>query len=224
MTESGYIQGAGDDHESWAYGLTPALFWENKDRLLTAVEEDLCPMIHRIISDASHVHTMLSEPIHIGETGLYIGALQDTLRKDVYDGIIICSENLPQDVAMQPQERKRTTIFHFPCSDGKLGSRALRTHLPKLPAFISALATHKPSPKILCACSTGRDLAVGVVLAIMCLCCNESGKSRSNYCNKNVDKALISRNLAYILTLHPAGNPSRATLQSVKAFLMPKDA
>ena len=37
-----YIQGAGDDHESWAMGLTPQLFWE-------------------------HEHEMLSPEIHSGE-------------------------------------------------------------------------------------------------------------------------------------------------------------
>jgi len=31
-----YIQGAGDDEEHWACGLTPDLFWKNKDRILSS--------------------------------------------------------------------------------------------------------------------------------------------------------------------------------------------
>lgn len=31
-----YIQGAGDDEEHWACGLTPHLFWKNKDRILSS--------------------------------------------------------------------------------------------------------------------------------------------------------------------------------------------
>ncbi|KAI3478689.1 hypothetical protein L1887_59326 [Cichorium endivia] len=35
-----YVQGAGDDHENWARGLTPDLFWQHSDALL-ACEKDL---------------------------------------------------------------------------------------------------------------------------------------------------------------------------------------
>eukprot|EP01128_Nolandella_sp_AFSM9_P001991 TRINITY_DN12392_c0_g1_i1.p1 TRINITY_DN12392_c0_g1~~TRINITY_DN12392_c0_g1_i1.p1 ORF type:complete len:480 (-),score=25.56 TRINITY_DN12392_c0_g1_i1:26-1465(-) len=34
-----YIQGAGDDHETWAHGLTPRLFWDNVAFLLSIQDE-----------------------------------------------------------------------------------------------------------------------------------------------------------------------------------------
>ncbi len=35
-----YIQGAGDDEESWAMGLTPALFWDHHDHILEYASQD----------------------------------------------------------------------------------------------------------------------------------------------------------------------------------------
>ena len=29
-----YVPGAGDDEESWAFGLTPKLFWDNRQAIL----------------------------------------------------------------------------------------------------------------------------------------------------------------------------------------------
>ena len=40
--------------------------------------------------------------------------------------------------------------------------------------------------------------------------------------NMSVDKILIRRRLATIITAKPDANPSRSTLQSVHSFLMPR--
>lgn len=49
MSEGGYIQGAGDDSESWAHGLTPPVFWANKHALLNTSEEDLPGFIEKLM-------------------------------------------------------------------------------------------------------------------------------------------------------------------------------
>lgn len=36
-----YIQGAGDDEESWAMGLSPSMFWENHDYILEYDSQDI---------------------------------------------------------------------------------------------------------------------------------------------------------------------------------------
>lgn len=53
-----YVQGAGDDEESWALGLTPAMFFDNKDAILASddhleVEAVAC----RIVTDAKAAPT-----------------------------------------------------------------------------------------------------------------------------------------------------------------------
>jgi len=35
-----YVQGAGDDHESWSLGLTPSLFWRFKDEILNLPQDE----------------------------------------------------------------------------------------------------------------------------------------------------------------------------------------
>jgi len=48
-TSFAYIPGAGDDEESWAGGLTPAMFRTHKDALLDACERDIGSTIARIV-------------------------------------------------------------------------------------------------------------------------------------------------------------------------------
>ena len=50
---SGYVQGAGDDTENWALGLTPRLFWDNAEQLLSAPEADLPELIRSLVASAS---------------------------------------------------------------------------------------------------------------------------------------------------------------------------
>ncbi|KAG8838094.1 hypothetical protein FRB91_007794, partial [Serendipita sp. 411] len=43
-----YVQGSGDDHESWSMGLTPDLFWTYHDQLLTCEKEKLEDLVKQI--------------------------------------------------------------------------------------------------------------------------------------------------------------------------------
>ncbi|SPO40032.1 related to RIT1 - initiator tRNA phosphoribosyl-transferase [Pseudozyma flocculosa] len=44
-----YVQGAGDDHENWAQGLTPTLFWRHRDLLLSAAKEHLPRLVAELV-------------------------------------------------------------------------------------------------------------------------------------------------------------------------------
>ncbi|RXW16412.1 hypothetical protein EST38_g9441 [Candolleomyces aberdarensis] len=45
-----YIQGSGDDHELWGMGLTPQLFWQHKDTLLTTNRSGLPDLVSSLVS------------------------------------------------------------------------------------------------------------------------------------------------------------------------------
>ncbi|KAG8838102.1 hypothetical protein FRB91_007786, partial [Serendipita sp. 411] len=45
-----YVQGSGDDHESWSIGLTPDLFWTYHDQLLTCEKEKLEDLVKQIVA------------------------------------------------------------------------------------------------------------------------------------------------------------------------------
>ncbi|CAK7240212.1 MAG: tRNA A64-2'-O-ribosylphosphate transferase [Sporothrix thermara] len=47
-----YIQGAADDTENWAHGLTPELFWANYEQLLDTPEADLPALIETLVAAA----------------------------------------------------------------------------------------------------------------------------------------------------------------------------
>lgn len=247
-SEIGYIQGAGDDSESWSYGLTPELFWKRKNQLLGAAEGDIADTIQQLVQADRIPLSGHGNAVKIGSTNLYIGVLPGTTQADAYDAVIICSSIPPQCPILEPRGPGRKQILHFLCGNGKLGSRALRVQLPRLLPFVASLHYHAESPKILFACSTGRDISVGVALTVLSTFFDDDCKTHSNNSfqalsgqisawltcvaidrysydlgDKIIDKALIRRRLAYISRAKPDASPSRSTLQSVHAFLMPRN-
>ncbi|TKY87144.1 hypothetical protein EX895_003821 [Sporisorium graminicola] len=45
-----YVQGAGDDHENWARGLTPDVFWKHHHKLLASDKDQLEALVDSIVS------------------------------------------------------------------------------------------------------------------------------------------------------------------------------
>ena len=175
-SENGYIQGAGDDNEGWSDGLSPTIFWKNKDQLLNATEEDMPALIQRLIAEDDRSGKDHRDAVRIGSTNLYIGALTSIESSEYYHGIVICSDVPPADQGSNTKETKYSVAaktLYLECCDKKLGSRALRSHLPRLLPFIRSLPAKDKPPRILLACSTGKDLSVGVALAVLCLFFND---------------------------------------------------
>lgn len=166
-SEDGYIQGAGDDSEGWSYGLTPALFWKHQQQLLEAVEEDIPDIIQQFLIAKKSLNAGDDQAVKVGPTDLYIGNLASATQPGLYDGVVICSDQSPSISDLDDQGRKNTKILHLPCGEGKLGSRALRSQLPRLSPFLDALLSKDRSPKLLFACSSGKDLSVGVALTVL---------------------------------------------------------
>lgn len=124
------------------------------------------------------------------------------------------------------------------CRTGKLGSRDLSKKLDLVRNVIQARLKHDPAASILVTCETGKDLCVGVALMILCLfnhdgghvvikpdphTCSEvetNGEHNRSPLTEKMDKSFIRRRLAWIVSSNPDVNPSRATLQTVNAFLM----
>lgn len=170
MTDGGYIQGAGDDSEGWSKGLNPTLFWRHSEQLLSAVEEDMPDLIHGLISTGSDYSAPSDDAVKVGPTSLYIGTLSSTVQAEHYDGSIICDGTAPFKPDQDNKQDEGMRILNLSCGEGKLGSRALRSQLPRIPPFIaSLLPNYGPPPKILFSCPTGKDLSVGTALAVLCL-------------------------------------------------------
>lgn len=94
---------------------------------------------------------------------MFIGDLTTATEPSKYDGVVLCVDDIGQNLSSNAGQ------LCLKCGSGKLGSRALRMELPRIPLFISSLTFRNQTPKILFACSTGRDLAVGAALVVLCL-------------------------------------------------------
>lgn len=211
---SAYVQGAADDSEAWALGLSAAMFWANSERLLLTGEDDLPSVMTDIVAESTDQESIRdavlvkpTENVWIGSNAAAEGAKQS------YDVVVSCSEE--PDIVIA--SRLKTAYLHLSCSTGKVGSRQLRAQLPKLERIEAAL---KPKSRILVTCPTGRDLAVGAALALICRQCRDDGKLGAAFSNVSPSKTLIKHRLSWIMVSMPDAAPSRATLQSVNAFLL----
>jgi tRNA A64-2'-O-ribosylphosphate transferase len=214
VSEGGYIQGAADDHEAWAQGLTPELFWANKDLLLTTNEEELPGLISSLIKskDGSDAVPLLVKPT----PNLYISSSQ-SLDISPFDTIISCT---PEPLTTMNEAYVKTKRYlHLPLSTGKLGSRDLRVQLQRVPAFLEAVPEELGN--VVVCDPTGKDTSIGVALAILCLHADENGQISKIPTGRKIEKAFIKQRLTWITTTAPTLNPSRETLKAVNFFLMP---
>ncbi|KAL9573865.1 hypothetical protein ACKAV7_002409 [Fusarium commune] len=216
MDEGGYIQGAADDTEMWAHDLTAPLFWENIDELLKTPEAELPDLISRLVSyhaaSKKDEGTQIQLTPHLSVCPLPLPAHPSECR------IVITQDTTPKDNWIKSKTYMQTGL-----GKNKLASRNLRTSLPEICDFAAkylASATEPDQQRIVVACESGRDLSVGVALAISCYLFDGDGNIRKSTEDVSFTKTFIKSRLGVIMTAYPGANPSRATLQSVNSFLM----
>ncbi|KAL3463998.1 tRNA A64-2'-O-ribosylphosphate transferase [Aspergillus heterothallicus] len=214
ISEGGYIQGAGDDSEAWAHGLTPPVFWAHKPTLLTQAEEDLPEVIERLTQEhrqqSSSYHATLVAPTR----NLYISQADPSLLdRGLYDLVINC--NGKSDPADENPKH-----LNLGCVSSKQGGRDLRNHLDKVRAFVDSQLRVNSSQSLLVMCESGKDLSAGALLSILCLFYNDAGEFIGLSPDQSIGKQFIRQRLAWIVSSKHDVNPSRSTLQSVNAFLM----
>ncbi|KAK4991711.1 tRNA A64-2'-O-ribosylphosphate transferase [Elasticomyces elasticus] len=212
--DNDYVQGAADDSESWACGLTPIIFWQSLHDLLNASEDDLPDTIRNIVQ-ASHGRRDEKAPVLVKPTSnIFIGS---ETKDSEWEAVITCSPPNTETASPNAAGPKR---LHLEIGSGKIGSRQLRHELSKVPAFVETLQTSQ-CPRILLASTESNDHATGVALALLCLYVGQSGCWLGQRSADNpVNKLFIKQRLSWIMASMPDASPSRATLQSVNAFLM----
>ncbi|KAI1911625.1 tRNA A64-2'-O-ribosylphosphate transferase [Ophidiomyces ophidiicola] len=212
MSEGGYIQGAGDDSEGWACGLTPDLFWKHKGILMDSREEDL----PEIICDLTEKHRQTpssEETTLIAPTGnIFVGNRKILDKRTRAVGLIIDCHGDPTV--------SQNTQFNLGCHTGKIGSRDLRKVLDKIEEFVSINLNKDSSQNLTIVCDTGKDLSVGVALMVLCLFFGENGVYARQKRQEPITKQYIRQRLAWIVSSKHDVNPSRSTLQSINWYLM----
>jgi tRNA A64-2'-O-ribosylphosphate transferase len=212
ISEFGYIQGAGDDSEAWAYNLTADAFWKHRDRLLITPEEELPSVIQSVMEvEQSSAREAAIRPItQTKDIILTQNADLAGLRLSSDDFVVFCAPK--DDLAITLQ----TKHIRLECRSGKLGSRDLRLELYKL---LSSTWIPPRGGKLYMSCPDGKDLCVGVALAVICLFVDERGDFIRSGERGVMTKTVIRQRLGWITISFPSATPSRATLQSVNGFL-----
>ncbi|KAH8839538.1 hypothetical protein MCOR27_004751 [Pyricularia oryzae] len=234
MSESGYIQGAGDDTENWAHGLTPPVFWAHADRLLSTPEADLPDLIRSLVAESAAGSAQAGTAAAQELTSFLAVAalpLPSTTTEQAGTASPTAVVQLSPVVTKPETWHKSPTLINVGIGKGKLASRNLRQALPAICSFVREAALKQQQQKktaegtkILVACESGKDVSVGVALALACRCLDEDGNvlpaDQAQVERRPVTKDFIRVRLGRIMTAMPEANPSRATLQSVNSFLM----
>ncbi|KAI9374251.1 tRNA A64-2'-O-ribosylphosphate transferase [Aspergillus egyptiacus] len=214
MSEGGYIQGAGDDSEHWAHGLTPPVFWAHKSTLLAQSEEDLPEVIENLTREHTKQSAGRQATLIAPTRNLYIGQTDQGLTESgQYDLIIDC--NGSPEAAGENAKR-----LNLGCTSSRQGGRDLRNHLDKVRTFVSSQLAPEPTQSLLIMCDSGKDLSAGTLLSILCLFYNDAGEFVEPQAGQSIGKQFIRQRLAWIVASKHDVNPSRSTLQSINAFLM----
>lgn len=230
-SSTGYVQGAGDDSEGWSRGLTAPMYWKYKNELMAATEDELPDLIASLVEreaaavSAEHfVPVTKDERVLVGPTP---ASAADIAPNSL---LVVCAPDVDQALSTAMGSR----LLHLKCGSNKLGSRDLRLALEALPAFLKGC---DKGAKIYATDKSGKDLAVGTALAVLCLYSDEQGVFldcfgrhlilivppgvvHSNRVNARIDKILIRKKLSWVMAAMPAANPSRATLNAVNSFLI----
>lgn len=176
-----YVQGAGDDTETWAHGLTAAAYWRYMNELLECSEDQLPSAICSALSSESELRPprcldngleKVADYPQISVCAADIdGNRSESLSNLVssHAQVILCAKGLD----LEQIEKLGKRLLYLKCGPGKLGSRDLRVELQKLPGFMESVTSND---RILVCCSTGQDLSIGVVLSLVCLYGNDHGE------------------------------------------------
>ncbi|KAI1377270.1 initiator tRNA phosphoribosyl transferase [Hypoxylon crocopeplum] len=228
MSEGGYIQGAGDDTENWALGLTPPVFWRHADTLLSTSETDLPDLVRSLVSNqVADINTLSPKQV---APCLFVSCLPLTNPSSPS----ICTIAIYSKTTDPESWVKSPLLMEVGVGKHKLASRNLRLALPRISAFVRQYLSRPPNsspsddadtrasePKqILISCETGRDISVGVALALLCHDFDGQGDFNPQILSSSHNKSDIRVKLSRIMTKFPEANPSRTTLQSVNSFLM----
>ena len=220
-----YIQGAGDDTENWAHGLTPSIFWSNQETLLSTPEYDLPEVIKTLLQSSTGTQLGHSGNLRCLEptSCLFITPLSTVETSSINANAYVIA--LLPKITQESIWRTSKTRLDVGLGPHKLGSRNLRLALPAIVAFASGIFYEEGGPQtewhMIIACETGKDLSIAVALALLCLFFSDEGLLLPERRDKSlIDKAFIRHRLGWISTSMPDANPNRASLQSVNSFLM----
>ncbi|TFK50845.1 initiator tRNA phosphoribosyl transferase [Heliocybe sulcata] len=241
-----YVQGSGDDHELWGKGLTPEIFWENRETLLESSRSEIPSMVEKLVEGnrqraARHANakwTALPTPIArvagvllLCKTADLPDTLPESLPPDSGGGrvaYVIVHHKGNVKTAISPGDVDEnavdaySNVLRLSTPEGKKGQmHFLEVILPQSMSFVCSQFANER--RICFVCDDGRDVSVGIALAALQKFFDDSGRltlSEEGNPVIRADKETIRTRLQWIITSYPLANPSRTTLKRVNEFLL----
>ena len=231
-TFEGYVQGAADDTEHWAMGLTAPLFWANSERLLSTPEEDLPAVISELLTDEKR-NAQEQAGVRVANS-IYVCPLPLPASQDENECQVVFLDNSTTPLQDWEKGPRRMEVG---LGNSRQASKNLRSALPVISSFAERFLL--PGPKdmddtdavgldgqvqekrLVIACPTGKDISLATALALHCrLFTFDDEPLPAPVENGSLNKAAIRQRLGRMMIAFPEANPHRATLQSVNSFLM----
>lgn len=229
-----YTPGAADDHESWARGLTPRLFWSHHDEILQSTPDETERVIDDIVQkyrneneewylDSGHDAALVELPIKegrvaaqdtmpfstLGKSGISIGTRRAGRPPDCwanFDAIINVTMMEYDGLASGSDVPLGKYYLQVPVREGKRDKTELEKWLAVTLAFIGInLASNK---SVLIHCAQGMDRSVAVAMGAAVLFCNI--ETLTTDASPNDDEKHLS--------LHPWCK--NATFSNLEAFIL----
>ena len=240
-----YVQGAGDDAEYWAEGLTPEDYWKNREFLLGPGPSDLSSRIAEVVASrvrggapgrtSAGTHRFAAEGCGdavpelvtgdengvywIRGTGLGLGDCNAsaTLGDDV--AVVNCSLQVLSSTCVE-----KGRIIHLPVQNFKeRRGPQLSTALPA--ALAACRKWLGEGLRVLVVCDDGRDtsVCVAVTLLLSLFSPSTSGELRLDDAFlreplRTADKSRVRQVLAYVSAAYPPAQASRGMLKQVYEF------
>ena len=212
-----YVQGSGDDHELWGMvcppvlrvllhlllnlcpsyrqGLTPQLFWEHMNTMLTSDREDLPCVVAKVITESKVIHnrdawTTFPTPVSAVQGRVFVGAVPDMPSRfsptlpniDGAVSFVVVSANVPASSPDLDAESETTDhvseeahVLRLRLAEGKKDQLHFLQHI--LPVSTRYIKDRLTIGDTICVCcDSGRDASVGIALAAIQLFFDGEGK------------------------------------------------
>ncbi|KAG2175394.1 hypothetical protein INT43_001041 [Umbelopsis isabellina] len=218
-----YVQGSGDDEEAWSLGLTPQIFWNNRDDLL-GTDSAACENVTRNIVESSKVIAERNFAdtgafSFVGDSKIAIGTWSSGKPEECwanFDIVINCTEHEYEE---NKNEKYKKRYLHLNIPESKRGQHAFFKCIPTAIDFCKEPIL--TSQTILVHGAEGKDRAVGIALALLVRYYDTSYKLYDDISKTpEVDKTYIQQHLINIMASRPQARPSRATLKKVNTYFM----
>jgi len=202
-----YIQGAADDEESWAQGLTHRAFWLHRDRLLEADSTDIDTLVQQVATQTATTPTH-----HSVSCGVVSWVVADCL--GVCSGVDVTAPDAQDlyvfDISTTPPPHSGPHYLHIPVP---LVAKLSQGHVSAMLHRVVSVATRcwQHGQPVLVADTSGTGIGV-CVCACLCLCLAPDHEPTSI-------KQRVNRALCRVQTVALLPVPSRRTVKQLTRFL-----